>query len=299
MTAPAYRPLAVAIQWLGLGAILLFISSNLVMVAVQVVLILAGSDAVDWITYVAATERFGEGTLYVADEWWYGWRYSPIAVFPLLLIAPLGETAWRLLLGLSLLGLPGRARFLALASYPFWFAIHAGSLVVPTVVVAFLALRGTGWAIGVFLVLSLLVPRPLMVPIVAWLLWKHPPWRLPFVALFAGHAAAVIATGYGEEWLAVLAQVGPEEVAQQLNVAPSALIGAWWLVLAVPLAVWAFANRRPATAGLLLQPYWLPYYLLILLADALPSRAWWLAHLTPFGRPGAEAAVAPPAAAPG
>jgi hypothetical protein len=299
VTEPRYRPLAVAIGWLGLGAIGLFVASNLVMVGVSIVAILAGSDGVDWLTYVAATERFAEGTLYESAEWWYGWRYSPVAVLPFVLVAPIGETAWRLLLGASLVGLPGRARFLALASYPFWFAIHAGSLVVPTIVVAYLALRGRGWAIGAFFVLALLVPRPLMLPVAAWLLWKHPRWRVPFVVLFVAHAAAVVATGYSDEWLAVLAQVGPEEVAQQLNVAPSALVGLWWLVAAVPLAIWAFGVGRPALAGLLVQPYWLPYYLLILLADRLPPRDWWLAHLTPFAPRGAGAAAEPPAGAPG
>ena len=299
MTNPQYRVLGTTVQWLGLGAISLFVASNLLMVAVQIAVILAGSDAVDWLTYVAATERFGEGTLYEPGEWWYGWRYSPIAVFPFMLVAPLGETAWRLLLGLSLVGLPGRARFLALASYPFWFAIHAGSLIVPTVVVAYLAMRGHRWAVGTFLVLTLLVPRPLMFPIAVWILWKQPAWRWPFVALFLGHAAALFATGYGDEWLAVLTTVGPAEVMQGFNVAPSALVGLWWLVLALPLAVWAFSVRRPAMAGLLLQPYWLPYYLLILLADALPTRDWWLANLTPFRPRGPEAGAGPPAAAPG
>jgi hypothetical protein len=298
VTVP-YRPLAVAIQWLGLGATGLFVACNLVMVGVTVVAILSGSDGVDWLTYVAATDRFADGTLYESGEWWYGWRYSPVAVFPFMLIAQVGEAVWRLLLGLSLVGLPGRARFLALASYPFWFAIHAGSLIVPTVVVAYLALRGNRWAIGAYFVLSVLVPRPLMIPIAAWLLWKHHAWRVPFVVLFIAHAAAVVATGYGEEWLAVLAEVGPAEVAQQLNVAPSALVGFWWLVPALPLACWAFAVGRPAMAGLLIQPYWLPYYLLILLADRIPAQGWWRAHLTPFAPHGAEAAAGPPAAAPG
>ena len=216
-----------------------------------------------------------------------------------MVLAPLGETGWRLLLGLSLVGLPGRARYLALASYPFWFAIHAGSVIVLVVVAAYWALRGNRWAIGLFLVLALLVPRPLMIPIVAWLLWKHPRWRWPFVGLFAIHALAVLATGYADEWLDRLAITGGEEIVTSLNVAPSAFIGLWWLVISIPLAIWAFVAARPAMAGLLLQPYWLPYYLLILLADALPPRSWWLARLTPFGPRAGGAAAEPPAAAPG
>lgn len=299
MTKRAYPALATGIQWLGLGAISFFVASNLLLVAVQIGLILAGSDAIDWHIYLAATERFGDGTLYERSEWWYAWRYSPIAVFPLLLLAPIGETAWRLLLGLSLVGLPGPARFLALASYPFWFAIHAGSFIVPIVVVAYLALRGHKWAIGVFLCLALLVPRPLMFPIAAWLLWTHRVWRWPFVGLFVLHAAAVMASGYADDWLAALVFTAPEEIAQAYNVAPSALIGLSWLLLAAPLAIWALAAKRPALSGLLLQPYWLPYYLLILLADALPARSWWLSRLTPFRPPAGAAEGAPPGAGPG
>ncbi len=93
------------------------------------------------------------------------------------------------------------------------------------------------------------------------------------------------------------------------NVAPSAIIGPVWIVLAIPLAVWAFRAQRPALSGLLLQPYWLPYYLLILLADPLPSRSWWRDRLpTAFtSRVGwfrlpdraGEGAAEQPAAAPG
>lgn len=294
MTRRAYPALATGIRWLGLGAISFFVASNLLLVAVQISLILAGSDAFDWHIYVAAAERFSDGTLYEQTEWCYGWRYSPIAVFPLLLIAPIGETAWRLLLGLSLVGLPGPARFLALASYPFWFAIHAGSLIVPIVVVAYLALRGHRWAIGVFLCLALLVPRPLMFPIAAWLLWTHPAWRWPFVGLFVLHAVAVMATGCADEWLASLLVTARDEVAGAFNVAPSALIGLPWLLLAGPLAIWALAAERPALSGLLLQPYWLPYYLLILLADRLPARSWWLSRLTPIGPRGGAGGGVPP-----
>jgi hypothetical protein len=204
---------------------------------------------------------------------------QPLAVFPFAVLAPLGETIWRALLLAWLVALARRLAFLALASYPLWFAIHAGSVIVPVVVAAYLALRGRRWAIGAFLILALLIPRPLMVPMVIWILWKEPSWRIPFGILFVVHLGLVAATGYLDDWVRTLVATGAEEIESVFNVAPSAIIGQAWILLAVPLAIWAFRQQRPALSGLLVQPYWLPYYLLILLADPLPSRSWWLDHL--------------------
>jgi hypothetical protein len=299
----------VALRWALLAAIGLFAAVNLVVASLQIAVMLLGSDAVDWETYVLAGDRFWAGTLYQPAESWNGWRYSPVAVFPFFVLAPLGETIWRVLLLASLGALPRRLTFLALASYPLWFAIHAGSVMVLVVVAAYWALRGRWWAIGAFLVLALLIPRPLMVPIVIWILWKETRWRIPFAILIVVHLGLVATTGYLDDWVRVLIATGAEEIESVFNVAPSAIIGPAWLLLAIPLAVWAFRAGRPALSGLLLQPYWLPYYLLILLADPLPSRSWWRDHLPStftsrvgwFRLPGrgGEGAAEQPAAAPG
>jgi hypothetical protein len=268
-----------ALRWSLLIAIGFLAAVNVFMASLQIAEILLGSDALDWQTYVLAGERFWTGTLYEQAESWYGWRYSPLAAFPFVALAPLGETVWRVLLLASLLALPRRLIFLALASYPLWFAIHAGSLMVLVAVAAFWALRGRWWAVGAFLVLALLIPRPLMVPIVIWILWKEPRWRIPFGVLFLVHLGLVVASGYLDDWVQALISTGGEEIGSVFNVAPSAIIGPAWLLLAIPLALWAFRARRPALAGLLIQPYWLPYYLLILLADPLPASSWWRDHL--------------------
>jgi hypothetical protein len=252
------------------AALSILIVANLIMVALQGALILSGSDAVDFATYRAATTRFLDGTLYVRAEWWYFWRYSPVAVPLFIPVAVMGETAWRLLHGVALLGLRGPARYIALASYPFWFDVSAGNVMIFVAVAAFWAVRGNRWAIGATLLLALFIPRPLMVPLVIWLLWKHPRARWPFGIAFTVHLLAVAATGYGSAWLSVLA-ASRFQVSAIVNVAPSALIGGWWLILAVPASVLLILRDRPATAGLLLQPYWLPYYLLMPLADRWPE----------------------------
>jgi hypothetical protein len=275
--------LAAAVRWAGLAALVLFAAANLVMAGVQIALIVWGSAALDWLTYVASTERIRSGDLYLLSDAWDGWRYSPLAEPLFALIAPLGLAAWRLLHLSAALAMPGRARFLALASYPFWFDVHAGNFMIFVALAAAWALRGNRVAIAAFLVLTLLVPRPLMIPVAAWLLLRNGDLRLPFAAATLLYGVVVLATGYADEWLTKLLTVGATEMTSAYNVAPSAIIGPIWLAIAIPLAVWAFRAGRPGLSGLLLQPYWLPYYLLIVLADEVPPRAWWVKHLTPFG----------------
>lgn len=257
------------------AALCALIVSNLIMVAVTVGLLMAGSDAIDWHTYRAAVERYPTGNLYEQTEWWYGWRYSPVAVLPMLAVAWMGELAWRILHFVALLGLPRRLAMWTVLTYPFWFDVSAGNPMIFIAVGAYHALRGNGWGIGALLITALLIPRPLMVPLVGYLLWKHGEWRWPFVGMFALHALAVWGTGYGDEWVARLMAVGGEELVSGINVAPSFVLGGWWMLVAVPLAALAFMRGYPATAGLLLQIYWLPYYLLLLLADWNRWKRWW------------------------
>jgi len=254
------------LRWPLLSAVALLALSNFVMVAVTGALIVGGSDPIDWHTLAAGSERFWQGTLYAEAEWWYHFRWSPVAAPVLALVAWIGPTAWLVLHVVALLGLPGWRRLVALASYPFWFDVHAGNILVFSLVAASWGLRGKPWGIGATLVLTLLVPRPLMLPLAAWIVWQHPRWRWPFAAMFVVHALAVVATGYATEWIEVL--IGStSEIRQWINVAPSAWLGLWWMLAALPLAALAFWHGYPATSGLLLQPYWLPYYLLMPLAD--------------------------------
>jgi len=248
------------------AATILLVVANFAQVGLQVAWILLQSDGTDWHVFAVAWDRFNDGTLYVEESWWYIFRWSPVAAPLLIPVAIIGENAWRVLHIVALAGLPGWRRLVALASYPFWFDVQAGNIMILVLIAAYWGLRGNAWAIGTTLVLALLVPRPLMVPLVAWLLWKHAGWRVPFAIMFIAHAGAVVATGYATEWLGVLLQATPQMLGD-LNVGPSAIVGVWWMLLAVPLAAVAFWRGYPAISGLLLQPYWLPYYLLMPLAD--------------------------------
>jgi hypothetical protein len=105
-----------------------------------------------------------------------------------------------------------------------------------------------------------------MIPLVAWLLIRHPQWRLPFCAIAAASVLFAASTGHLGAWVGVtLASTSEMGVSYQYG--PSAIIGWWWMLAGVPLSLLAFWKGNPATAGLLLQPYWLPYYLVLPVAD--------------------------------
>jgi len=131
------------------------------------------------------------------------------------------------------------------------------------------ALRGNQIGVGAFLVLTVLVPRPLMAPVALWLLWKHARWRLPFAAMVVGAVVASAAMGLLGPFIVRSLEAG-SILHHSYNFAPSRLIGPAWLVIALPLAAWLTWKGRLGLASVLASPYWLPYYLLLGLADVDP-----------------------------
>jgi hypothetical protein len=177
------------------------------------------------------------------------------------------------------------------ASYPFWFDVQTGNLMTFVTLAGLLALRGSRAATAAFLVLAVLVPRPLMLPLAAWLLWHRPATRLPFVVFFVAHAVVVVWLGYGQDWLAALTDVNAE-LANAYNFGPSRFIGEWWIPIGLALAAWLTWRGNLGFASLVISPYWLPYYFLMLVLEAAPPRVAGPAAATaePFGHPG----TAPP-----
>jgi hypothetical protein len=134
------------------------------------------------------------------------------------------------------------------------------------------ALRGSRIATGIYLVLVFLVPRPLMLPVAAWLLWKRTEWRGPFVAAFALHAVAVIATGWAGPWLGTLVAAGAD-ASLPSNVGPGRLIGTLpWILIGLPLAAYLTWRGRLGFASIAASPYWLPYYLIMPLLELVNAR---------------------------
>ena len=253
-------------------AVAVFATPNAYLVARSIGIILSGSAVVDWHHFVEAGRRVHADGLYeITSD--YGFRYSPVLAIAFGAIAPIGELVWRLLHLAAALALPSwPMRLVTLASWPFWFDMEAGNVLVFVLLAAAWALRGNGAAIGSFFVMALFMPRPLMLPIAVWLLWRHPEWRVPFVGIAVLHGLAVLATGWGGEWVGVLLD-STDEIASPLNIGPSRFIGLVWVVVAFPAAAWLTLRGRLGWASLLAAPYWLPYYLVMPLLE-LDRRRW-------------------------
>lgn len=218
----------------------------------------------DWDNYVEAARRFPLGTLY---DWQYpyGYHYAP-QLTPLLgLLTAAGITVWRLAHFVALALLPSRKlALLLLVSYPFWADVNTGNLMVFVLLAATWAFRGSSAATGIYLALCVLIPRPIMLPLLAWLLWQRPAWRLPFVGMAAIVVITAIPTGYLPDWTGSFLASGVKDVANDFNLSPSRFIGPAWLVIGVPLAAWLTIRGRLGWASMAISPYLLPYWVQML-----------------------------------
>jgi hypothetical protein len=233
---------------------------------------LRGGAGADWAIFGEAGRRIREGGDLYAVEPDYAFRYSPFLAWLFVLIAPIGATLWRALHVIAALSLPSRGLALAtLLAWPFWFDVEAGNLVTFAFALAAWALTGRGWAIGAYLGLLLLVPRPLMMPVAAWLLWQHPQWRMRFIAMVVVSAVAVALTGWGPEWIAALL-ASTDEMKSALNFGPSRLIGVAWIPIGIAIAAILTWRGRLGLASVAASPYWLPYYFLFTLLELVDAR---------------------------
>jgi hypothetical protein len=240
---------------------------------VTLVAVFDGSYVYDWTIFVEAADRFGTPTLY-EQEPGYAFRWSPVAAWLMGFVTLMPLWLWQVLhvAALPLFG----SWLLAIAvfvSYPFWFDVQTGNLMTFVALAGFLAIRGSRAATAVFLVLAVLVPRPLMLPLTVWLLWKRPETRLPFLVFFVVHALVVVALGYAADWIASLTDVNAE-LANDFNFGPSRFIGALWIPIGLALAAWSTSHGHLGLASLAISPYWLPYYYLMLVLEfARPASA--------------------------
>lgn len=241
---------------------------NSIMVGHAIWRMAVGFPPVDWLNYVEASQRFGTGGLYDSNLLGYAWHYSPVLALTFGVLAPIGDLGWRLLHLVPVAFLPTRLlSIVVIVSWPFWADVESGNVMIFILFAAAWAVRGSRAGALAFLALTLLVPRPLMLPLAAWLLWKRPDLRWPFVAMFVVHALAVLATGWGGEWLRDLLAAS-RDVHLPANIAPSRIVGAIpWLIIGIPVAVWLTLRDRPGWAGMFAQPYLIGYYLLLPLAS--------------------------------
>jgi hypothetical protein len=234
---------------------------------------LPAGEAADWSSFVEAGRRIESGGSVYAVEADYAFRYSPLLAYLFAVLAPIGVLAWRLLHVVALGAMVATDRrlwpvaVLALVSWPFWFDVEAGNLITFVLVTGALALRGNPLGIGAFLTLSLLVPRPLMLPLLGWILWRHPNWRLPFAGMAVAVGMLTLLTGLAGTWLVALL-ASTDEIASVLNFGPSRLIGLAWIPVGLAAAAVLTWRGRLGLASLAASPYWFPYYFLVLVWEA-------------------------------
>ena len=160
---------------------------------------------------------------------------------------------------------------MVLVSYPFFFDVSSGNLMVFVLLAGTWAIRGNRVAIAAYLLLAVLIPRPLTLPLAAWLLWKRPAWRLPAALVVLGVMASTAALGYGSAWADALTR-SAGDVRNVFNLGPTGFIGPAWLLVGIPLGVWLTFRGRLGWASLAISPYLLPYYYLMLGLEVAPGR---------------------------
>lgn len=274
--AESQKAAVTARRWLALLVRALLISvvavPNIYLAWRSIGIIWSGGEAVDWVQYLEASRRVSDGALY-EQTWSYGWRYSPIAAYAFAAIGLLGTTAWRLLHLAAAATMPSVLLVaVTLVSWPLWYDVETGNTVVFFLLAGAWALRGSRIGTVAYFVGLLLIPRPLMIPLAAWILWKRPEWRLPFAGLFILHAVAVLATGWADEWVVELVNTPAAIYTSSTNVGPSRFIGLSWLLIGLPLAAVLTWKGRLGWASLAISPYLLPYYLLMGLLELAPKR---------------------------
>ena len=251
------------------AAIVLALVANVIGLAT---IIIDHQRAFDWDNYIEAARRYPLGTLYDWQEPYF-YRYAPQLAWLFGVLPSVGLLAWRAAHFVALAVLPSRRlALLLLVSYPFWFDVNTGNLLIFVLLAAAWAYRGNGIATGIYLALCVLIPRPIMLPLLAWILWQRPAWRLPFLGIAVVAVLTAWPTGYLPTWIASLVQLGPE-IANDFNLSPSRFIGMAWLVVGVPLAAWLTLRGRLGWASLAISPYLLPYYLQMLGLELVEPRS--------------------------
>ena len=218
----------------------------------------------DWALWSALPAAMDQGKLYATDTvlpmvWSpvMGWVMSAV-------VLGLGYWPWAALhvVVLALLRDP-LLIVLALVSWAFWMDVASANTFVFVFVAGALAVGGSRIASLAYLALFLLMPRPVQIPLAIWLLMRRPSLRIPFALLAASHSLFVLMTGYAADWIGAMTSYA----ANPIDLGPGHWIGAWWLLLGVPVAALFMLKGHHGWAGLSLSPYLLPQYLLMPLVE--------------------------------
>ena len=246
------------------------VTVNLVLVVITIAGFVASDPGYDWFIYQEAGRRIVNGGLY---DWSgaYAWSYSPLLAYAFAALAPIGFWGWGLL-HVAATGLlqSWRLAAIALISWPFWADVYNGNTMTFVFVAAAGALRGHAAGIGVYLIMCTLMPRPIMLPMLLWILVTQPAWRWRFALIVVISVALVMLTGYGATWVGALLRVSDAVAISDRDVGPAVFLGTLWLPLGAAAAAWFWWRGHLGLASIAVSPYWLPQYLLMLGLEFAP-----------------------------
>ena len=221
----------------------------------------------DWLQFELATQKLDGSSLYVWEfrgSFEYSYRYSPLFAYVMVPFVALGLTIWRLLHLAVLLFLPWRVVLITMIAWPFWEDVYNANVMTFVLVAGWLAINGSRSGTIAYLLLAALVPRPLMLPLVVWILWKQPWSRWPVAIGLVAYAGLTIATGEAGGFVGALTR-GGGMIEFERNYGPSRWFGWAWLIVGVPLAGWLLWKGRIGFASLAISPYLLPYHFIVAL----------------------------------
>ena len=201
-----------------------------------------------------------------ADPYAFQWvRWSPPAVAAMVFAHPWG--LWPVIIA-HLVAVAflrdWRVIAIVLLAWPFWEDALNGGITTFAFVAGWTALEGSSVGVVAFVLLAVLVPRPLMLPVLAWLAWHRSLARWSIAVGAFSLVAVSLAMGQLGPWLQRLTEIGTPQI---FNLAPSVWIGGWWMILGVPLAALLTLRGRLGLASLVASPYLLVYYLVFVLFE--------------------------------
>ncbi|HEY7737407.1 MAG TPA: hypothetical protein VIC63_00025 [Candidatus Limnocylindria bacterium] len=227
-----------------------------------ILLLLRPAPNADWATAWWNLESWG------AEVYEHPWRYSPVLlpVFSVIVAAGPWALAAAHFVALPLLLRLGWWPFWLVAfSAFFWVDLVVGNVFTFVAIAAAFAIAGSRPGSIAFFLLTVVMPRPVQLPLALWLVWRRPDLRLAFAALITLHAVGLVVSGLGAEWVRSLG-TSSELTFAPFSVGPGTVFGFWWLLVGIPLAavmVWRGSAAAASLAGVVASPFLLPQYLLM------------------------------------
>ena len=224
-----------------------------------------GPENLDWMVWEALPDAIAGGDMYGGGTR-VPFVWSPIMGWLMAAVPTLGYWPWVTihLAALVLLRSPLLIA-LTLVSWGFWTDVAGGNVFTFAFVAGVLALRGSRTASLFSVSFMLLMPRPVLIPLTAVVLWRQRDIWIPAATLFVAHAAVVIATGHAEPWVRALVAYGSSSA--EFDIGLTHFIGPGWLLIGLPIAMILVRQGLIGWAGLAISPYLVPQYLLVPLVD--------------------------------